>query len=50
VPVSVANRASWRALERAGFHRAATGELTPDNPSDGRDHYIYHRSTDSASA
>jgi aminoglycoside 6'-N-acetyltransferase len=41
VPVSVANRASWRALERAGFERIAEGELEPDNPRDSRDHYIY---------
>ena len=41
VPVSAANRASWRALERAGFTRVAEGELEPDNPIDSRDHYIY---------
>lgn len=41
VPVSVANRASWRALERAGFERIAAGELKPDNPRDSRDHFIY---------
>jgi aminoglycoside 6'-N-acetyltransferase len=51
VPVSVGNRASWRALERAGFHRVATGELTPDNPREGREHFVYHlTSTDSAAA
>jgi aminoglycoside 6'-N-acetyltransferase len=43
VPVVVANRASWRALEQAGFRRVAAGELTPDNPLDGREHYVYHR-------
>ncbi|MEU3273012.1 GNAT family N-acetyltransferase [Saccharomonospora sp. NPDC006951] len=41
VPVSAANRASWRALEKAGLRRVAEGELEPDNPVDGRDHYIY---------
>ena len=35
------NLASWRAVERAGFHRIAEGELTPDNPVDNRDHYLY---------
>jgi len=41
VPVSAANRASWRALERAGFVRVAEGELKPDNPVDSRDHVVY---------
>lgn len=41
VPVSAANRASWRALERAGFRRIAEGHLKADNPCDSRDHYIY---------
>ena len=41
VPVAAGNVASWRALERAGFARIATGELEPDNPRDGRDHYVY---------
>ena len=35
------NAASWRAVERAGFRRIAEGELTPDNPVDNRDHYLY---------
>jgi aminoglycoside 6'-N-acetyltransferase len=43
VPVHVDNRASWRALERAGFVRIAEGELAPDNPRDSRSHYIYAR-------
>jgi len=43
VPVSAANPASWRALERAGFERVAEGELKPDNPRDSRDHYVYRR-------
>ncbi|KUF15036.1 GNAT family N-acetyltransferase [Streptomyces silvensis] len=41
VPVTVANRASWRALEKAGLRRIAEGEMTPDNPVDGRVHYLY---------
>jgi aminoglycoside 6'-N-acetyltransferase len=41
VPVVAANRASWRALEKAGLHRVATGELTPDNPVDDRLHHVY---------
>lgn len=41
VPVSAANRASWRVLERAGFSRVAEGALRPDNPIDGYSHYIY---------
>lgn len=34
VPVAATNRASWRALEKAGFRRVASGDLTPDNPAD----------------
>ncbi|MFF8385925.1 GNAT family N-acetyltransferase [Streptomyces kanasensis] len=41
VPVSVANRASWRALEKAGLRRVAEGDLEPDNPVDDRAHYLY---------
>ncbi|MDP8910164.1 MAG: acetyltransferase [Chloroflexota bacterium] len=41
VPVSAANRASWRALERAGFRRIAEGDLQPDNPRDSLEHYVY---------
>ncbi|MGW2712055.1 GNAT family N-acetyltransferase [Streptomyces sp. NPDC001356] len=41
VPVVAANRASWRALERAGFRRVAVGDLEPDNPVDDRAHYLY---------
>ncbi len=41
VPVHVANGASWRALERAGYARIASGQLTPDNPADDREHYLY---------
>lgn len=41
VPVHVENRASWRALERAGLARVAEGQLTPDNPRHSRDHYVY---------
>lgn len=41
VPVAAANRASWRALEHAGFQRIGTGWLTPDNPIDDGSHVIY---------
>lgn len=41
VPVQAGNRASWRALERAGFLRVAEGDLAPDNPADGPEHVIY---------
>lgn len=41
VPVVAANRASWRALERAGFDRAASGNLQPDNPVDPPLHHVY---------
>jgi aminoglycoside 6'-N-acetyltransferase len=41
VAVIVANRPSWRALERAGFRRVAQGPMTPDNPIDPPDHVIY---------
>ncbi|MFK4071965.1 GNAT family N-acetyltransferase [Streptomyces sp. NPDC029674] len=41
VPVHTANRASWRALEKAGLLRIGTAELTPDNPDDDRTHYVY---------
>jgi aminoglycoside 6'-N-acetyltransferase len=34
VPVVATNRASWRALEKAGFRRVAEGDLAPDNPID----------------
>ncbi|BCK55402.1 GNAT family N-acetyltransferase [Nocardia wallacei] len=41
VPVAAANPASWRALEKAGMHRIAEGYLTPDNPADDGNHYVY---------
>lgn len=44
VAVHASNRASWRSLERADFHRIAEGPLKPDNPEDSNDHYVYHRS------
>ncbi|GLW35633.1 acetyltransferase [Actinoplanes regularis] len=40
VPVVAANRASWRALEKAGFVPVAEGELEPDNPIDDRWHRV----------
>ena len=39
--VVAANRASWRALEKAGFRRVAEGDLRPDNPIDDPHHVIY---------
>jgi aminoglycoside 6'-N-acetyltransferase len=41
VAVHVDNRASWRALEKAGFVRTGTGDMTPDNPIDSREHHVY---------
>ena len=41
VPVAAGNRASWRALEKAGFIRIAEGDLAPDNPIDPPQHVIY---------
>ncbi|MFH8292915.1 GNAT family N-acetyltransferase [Streptomyces sp. NPDC018059] len=41
VPVHAANRASWRALEKAGLLRIGIADLTPDNPDDDRTHYVY---------
>ncbi|GGO77586.1 GNAT family N-acetyltransferase [Nonomuraea cavernae] len=41
VPVSAANRASWRALEKAGLRRVGVGDLEPDNPIDDPVHYLY---------
>lgn len=40
VSVVAANAASWRALEKAGFHRVAEGELEPDNPVDDPLHLV----------
>lgn len=41
VPVAVGNRASLRALEKAGFGRIGEVELEPDNPIDPPLHYVY---------
>lgn len=41
VPVHAENIASRRALERNGYARAARGELTPDNPVDSREHFVF---------
>lgn len=41
VPVAAGNRPSWRVLESAGLRRVAEGELRPDNPAKGLDHYVY---------
>jgi aminoglycoside 6'-N-acetyltransferase len=39
--VAAGNRRSWRALEKAGFVRVASGDLEPDNPVDGPLHHVY---------
>ncbi len=41
VPVVAGNTASWRALEKAGLVRIASGDLEPDNPIDSPLHHIY---------
>jgi aminoglycoside 6'-N-acetyltransferase len=41
VDVLQANRASWRALEHAGFQRAWEGVLDSDDPSDQAPCYLY---------
>ncbi|MGZ8179095.1 GNAT family N-acetyltransferase [Williamsia sp. SKLECPSW1] len=43
VAVVAANRASWRALEKAGFTIVATGDITPDNPADDPRHHVLRR-------
>jgi aminoglycoside 6'-N-acetyltransferase len=35
------NRASWRALEKAGYRRCWAGELDSDDPSDQGPMYLY---------
>jgi aminoglycoside 6'-N-acetyltransferase len=41
VPVHADNAPSWRALEKAGLTRIASGEIEPDNPIDDRRHHVY---------
>ena len=41
VAVVAANRASWRALQKAGLRRVAEADMTPDNPVDDPLHYVY---------
>ncbi|MFC4949927.1 GNAT family N-acetyltransferase [Pseudonocardia sp. GCM10023141] len=41
VAVVAANRASWRALEKAGMRRVGTGDMEPDNPVDDPEHHVY---------
>ncbi|GAA2338719.1 GNAT family N-acetyltransferase [Dactylosporangium salmoneum] len=41
VAVHADNVPSWRALEKAGLSRAASGEIEPDNPVDDRRHHVY---------
>jgi aminoglycoside 6'-N-acetyltransferase len=40
VPVAAGNVSSWRALEKAGFRRVASGDLEPDNPIDPPLHFV----------
>lgn len=40
VPVVASNVGSWRALEKAGFHRVGTGDLEAENPIDSPLHVI----------
>jgi aminoglycoside 6'-N-acetyltransferase len=41
VAVTASNRASWRALEKAGATRIGMGDMAPDNPIDDSLHYVY---------
>jgi aminoglycoside 6'-N-acetyltransferase len=41
VVVHADNIASWRALEKAGLTRVASGDMEPDNPIDDRRHHVY---------
>jgi aminoglycoside 6'-N-acetyltransferase len=41
VAVVAANTASWRALEKAGLRRVASGPMEPDNPVDDPLHHVY---------
>ncbi len=43
VAVQQANRASWRALEKAGYHRVFAGTIDSDDPSDAAPSYLYVR-------
>ncbi len=43
VSTQAGNRRSWRALEKAGFRRAWSGELTSDDPSDAGISHVYVR-------
>lgn len=40
VPVVAGNIGSWRALEKAGFHRIGEGDMEPDNPIDPPLHVV----------
>jgi aminoglycoside 6'-N-acetyltransferase len=41
VSVAAENRRSWRALEKAGFHRVWSGELISEDPSDAGNSHVY---------
>jgi aminoglycoside 6'-N-acetyltransferase len=46
VDVSVENRRSWRALEKAGFRQVWSGTIESDDPSDDGPCHIYLRCRD----
>jgi aminoglycoside 6'-N-acetyltransferase len=41
VAVAAGNVASWRALEKAGLQRVASGDMEPDHPTDPPLHHVY---------
>ena len=41
VSINENNRRSWRALEKVGFHRAWSGTLESDDPSDAGTNHVY---------
>jgi aminoglycoside 6'-N-acetyltransferase len=43
VGVAQDNRRSWRALEKAGFHRVWSGMVVSDDPSDEGPSHVYAR-------
>ena len=41
VSINETNRRSWRALEKVGFHRAWSGTLESDDPTDAGTNHVY---------
>ena len=41
VSINENNRRSWRALEKVGFHRAWSGTLDSDDPTDAGTNHVY---------